>query len=102
MRGVPTKCTVEFAEALKKRGLNVDLEHKHIDISITDARMYIEIDELYHYTDANQITTDFKRDHFSDGEDFDTFRVPSDILGEHLDKIADAVAKVAKDRLKND
>jgi hypothetical protein len=31
---------------------------------------------LYHYTDPKQIKADFKRDHYSDGDDFYTIRIP--------------------------
>ena len=49
--------------------------HKHIEIAILDAKIYIEVDGLQHYTDPEEIKRDFKRNHFSDGDDFKTIHI---------------------------
>jgi len=101
---IPTKQVYELAGALQKRGVEVVLEHsdghKHVDISILSAKIFIEVDGMHHLIDPEQIIQDFKRDHFSDGDDFDTIRIPNELLKTHLDQIADAIAKVVEKRFK--
>lgn len=74
--------------------------HKHVDVAIIPAKIYIEVDGLHHVTDPDQIERDFKRDHFSDGDDFHTIHVLNIALEHHLDRIADAIAEVARRRMK--
>jgi len=100
---IPTKYTQMLFNNLKKRGVNPQLEyfdgHKTVDIAILDAKIFIEIDGLHHYTRPEQIKADFKRNHFSDGDDFDTFHVPNELIKNHLDEIADGIVEVIKERL---
>ncbi len=100
---IPTPQVKDLGEALRKRGVSVILEHsdghKHVDIAILNARIFIEVDGIQHLTDANQIMRDFKRDHFSDGDDFDTIHIPNEVIKTHLEQIADAIAEVVKKRV---
>jgi len=100
---ITTKRTIELSEALKKRAIKhvceYDDGHKHVDIAIPDAKIFIEIDGLQHYIDSEQIKKDFKRDHFSDGDDFSTIRIPNELIETHLEEIAHAIAQVVKERL---
>ena len=61
-------------------------------------RIYIEVDGLHHFTDPEQIIRDFKRNHFSDGDDFSTFYVINQILDKYLDQVVDALVQVVKTR----
>ncbi len=97
------KITVEaklLYEALRLRGVNAILEyfdgHKHVDIGIPDAYIYIEIDGDNHITDPKQIETDFTRDHYSEVEGFKTLRISNQSIDEHLEKIADAIMRVVE------
>jgi len=87
-------------EALCKRGVDAILEHsdghKTVDIAILSAHMYIEVDGIQHFTDPEQIMRDFKRNHFSDGDDFRTFYVTNQIVETHLDDVADAIVRVVE------
>jgi len=98
-----TKYTVELSEALKKRAIKHTCEyddgHKHVDIGIPDAKIYIEIDGLQHYTDPKQIKADFSREYFSDIKGFDTIHIPNELIKNHLEEIAHAIAQVVKERL---
>ena len=98
-----TKQTRSLNDALLKRGVQSQLEyfdgHKHIDIAIPNAKIYIEVDGLHHYVDPKQIKSDFKRDHFSDGDDFNTIRIPNEIIEKHLEAIAEAIVQIVKERL---
>lgn len=91
-----TKETLALAEALRARGVEVELEHwdghKHIDIFIPKAKLYIEIDGLQHYTNPRQIKADLLRDHYSDDDTYSTKRFSNEVVQNHLEEIADAVA----------
>lgn len=99
---------LEKANLLYKALLDRDIDarfhhsdgHKTVDIAILSARIYIEVDGIQHFTDPEQIMRDFKRSHFSDGDDFSTFYVTNQILDHYLDRVADAIAIVVKNRLK--
>lgn len=87
---------------LKSKGIRCSLEywdgHKHIDICIPDAKIFIEIEGISHYTNAKQIKADFNRDHYSDHDGYDTMRIPNELLINNLDKIANAISTVVKSR----
>lgn len=89
--------------ALIQRGVAVEIEkwdeHKHIDLSIESAGLYIEIDGDSHYTDAETIKRDLKRDYFSNEEGYDTLHIPNHIIDEQIDAVADAITEVANSRM---
>lgn len=93
-----TKHAFKLYEALCKKGIKAELEYfdgfKHVDIAILNSHLYIEVDGLKHFTDPDQIIRDFKRSHFSDGDDFSTFYVTNQILDKYLDEVVDALVKV--------
>ena len=95
---------IKLYEALIKRNIDATLgyydQHKTVDIAVLPARMYIEVDDLRHFTDPVQIERDFKRSHFSDGDDFCTFYVTNQIIDNYVEKVADALAEVIKKRIK--
>ena len=88
--------------ALMQRGVEVEIEkwdkHKHIDLSIESAGLYIEIDGDTHYTDAGTIMRDLERNYFSNEEGYDTVHFPNFIINENLDQVADAITEVSKKR----
>lgn len=97
-----TPQAVSLYNALLERGIKCEMEawdgHKHVDISIYWARIYIEVDGLQHYTSPEQIKADFRRNYYSTiKEDYiDTFHVPNIIIEQHLNEVADAIASVAR------
>ena len=99
----PTKQVDLLAKALLKRGLVPQIEyydgHKHIDIALIEAKLFIEVDGLQHLLNPDSIISDFKRDHYSDGDDYSTFRIPNSVVDKSCEKLADAIAEVAKRRL---
>lgn len=101
----PTKQAIALKEALERRGLSVVSEywdkHKHVDLFIPQAKMYIEIDGLQHFTDAKQIVADLKRDHYSDDEGYSTKRFSNQLIDTHVEDIADAIAQIAKENQVN-
>lgn len=97
----PTPQAKKLYEALKNRGVHVDLEYrdgfKTVDMAIKESRIYIEVDGLHHFTDPDTILRDFKRYHFSDGDDFSTFYITNQIIdSQHFDDVVDALIKVVE------
>ena len=88
--------------ALVQRGVEAEIEkwddHKHIDISIDAAGLYIEIDGDNHYTNANTILRDLKRDYFSNEDGYDTLHFPNHVIDNQIDAVADALVEVVKER----
>lgn len=84
--------------ALLKRGVKAELGYsdgyKTIDIAILNAHIYIEVDGIQHFTSPKQILSDFKRYHFSDGDDFRTFYVTNQIVDKYVEEVADALTEV--------
>ena len=104
-----TKEAQELKKALEKLGLRVLTEvndgYKHIDLSIPDARINIEVDGSQHLTDPYQILSDLTREHYSDDLGYDTMHIPNQALHTNLGGIASAVAEAAMlriDRFKKD
>ena len=89
-----------LAGALKQRGVVFELEHwdghKHVDIYIPNDNLYIEVDGLPHSTNVKQIISDFNRDYFSFKNNFFTKHITNEAIENHLDEIANAIAKVAE------
>jgi very-short-patch-repair endonuclease len=94
----PTKQAVSLAQALEKRGVKVELEHwdghKHVDLFIPDARLYIEIDGIQHYTDPKQFKADLTRDHYSDDDKFFTKHISNQLIDMFCDEIANTIASI--------
>ena len=95
-----TKEAKELYAALKKKGIKCILEYydgkKHVDICIPEAKIYIEVEGLQHFTNPRQIIADLKRDYYSGRENIFTFRVTNQLIQTHLEEIADAIAEVIK------
>ncbi len=96
----PTKQVLALAEALKQRGVILEIEHwdghKHIDIYIPNDHLYIEVDGVPHSTNVKQIIADLNRDYFSFKDGFYTKHITNELIDYHLDEIADAITTVAK------
>lgn len=97
-----TEQTKRLSEALEKLGIMTRLEyddgHKHVDIAILNAKIFIEVDGLHHFTDPNQIDADFKRNHYSDGDDIATIHIPNIIIRDYCEEVAKAIAVVVEKR----
>lgn len=94
----PTKHALLLNQALNTIGVETILEyddgHKHVDIFVPDAKLYIEVDGHRHYTSATQITADFKRTEHSVEEGFHTFHVPNEAVEKEVMRIARAIKKI--------
>lgn len=89
--------------ALIQRGVAVEIEkwdkHKHIDLSIELAGLYIEIDGDDHYINPDAILRDLKRDYFSNEAGYDTLHIPNYIIEKDIDGVADALVQVINSRI---
>ena len=89
-------------DALSAEGVFVELEywdgHKHVDMRIPDAHLYIEVDGLHHFTEPKQIARDFIRDHYSDRDGYDTLRIPNAVVEAHLSKVVSAIVEIVSKR----
>ena len=74
--------------------------HKHIDIAIHDAKLYIEIDGKHHITDFEQHLADLKRDTFSQQDGYITKRYSNKDIEENLDKITNVIVEFVKYRMR--
>ena len=96
-----TKYTKKLYDALIVRKINCEKQkwdnHKHIDLSIDEARLYIEVDGDQHYTSSTQIKKDIVRDYYSLKDDFRTIHIPNRLIDDKLDSVANAIAQVARD-----
>jgi very-short-patch-repair endonuclease len=83
-------------------GLNIRVHaelwdgHKHIDLTIPDAHINIEIDGVQHLTDPYQILADISRAHYSDELGYNTLHIHNDEIRSNLEKVAVAIAEAAK------
>ncbi len=95
----PTKYVLMLVEALKQRGVELEIEHwdghKHVDIYIRKDNLYIEVDGMHHITRPETIIADFNRDYFSFKDGFFTKHITNEAIETHLEEIANAIAKVA-------
>jgi very-short-patch-repair endonuclease len=101
MKKIPTKQAHALAEALQRRGIVLELEHydghKHVDIFIPKARIYIEVDGPQHDLKTRQVISDFDRDYFSYKEGFFTKHITNAEIETHLEQIANIIAKVVEE-----
>jgi very-short-patch-repair endonuclease len=97
---IPTPHTLLLADALRSRGIYLELEHwdghKHVDIYIPQDNLYIEVDGVPHYTHVDKMISDFNRDYFSFKSGYFTKHITNEALETHLEAIANAIAKVAE------
>jgi very-short-patch-repair endonuclease len=100
--GIPSKYAIVLNNELLKRGLHTELEcwdgHKHIDIAIPSARLYIEIDGKEHFTNPATIERDFKRTHYSDKSNFNTFHIPNLFIKHHCKVLAKGIERLVRNR----
>lgn len=100
-----TEQEIKLYNALKKRGieciLNYNDGHKTVDIAIKKSKLYIEVDGLYHYLRPRQIVADIQRSECSFRKNgISTIHIFNSIIDDHLDSIAESIAKVAKANIK--
>jgi very-short-patch-repair endonuclease len=84
--------------ALRYRGVPAELEkddgYKHVDISIEEANVHIEVDGGHHNYDSHQALSDLKRTYHSFKKRYFTIRIPNSLVHHCLDETADTLVDV--------
>lgn len=98
----PTPQARRLSAALTARGIKNKPEGwdgaKHIDITIDWAALDVEIDGKQHIFDPKQLDADISRTEYSHDDGYATIRYSNDQIDNYCDKIADAIAAVARKR----
>jgi very-short-patch-repair endonuclease len=104
-KGFVSTTDVLLYNALRKRNIQCDIAkfdgNKTVDIAIKWAKIYIEIDGTEHRTNPNNMLRDIKRDEYSSKKGYHTLRFTKWDIEKNLDKIADTIAEVARERYFN-
>ena len=99
---VPTKEAMALKKALKDRGVKVYTEfndgYKTIDLTLPNSKIDIEVDGIQHLRDPGQILTDLSRGYYSYKDGYDTIHIQNQMIHNHLNDIADALAVASKIR----
>lgn len=94
---------IQLYKLLIDAGVDAEIEHfdghKHVDIAIPEAKLYIEVDGIQHLIDPEQILADLHRVYYSEKDGYGTFRIPNEIIHHYLKEVAHAIAEAAKKRI---
>ena len=98
----PTKEAASLKEELIKRGVRVYVEvydgFKHVDLTLSRAKLNVEVDGIQHLTNPHQIVTDLARGYYSNKLGYNTLHIPNEMIRSHLQEISDALADASKIR----
>ena len=72
--------------------------HKHVDIAIESAKLYIELDGSQHGFSSKQMLADDERDKHSLKAGYATKRIPNSWVNGNVDKLALSIARLADKR----
>jgi very-short-patch-repair endonuclease len=72
--------------------------HKHVDIAIESAKLYIELDGSQHGFSSKQMLADDDRDKHSVKAGYTTKRIPNSWVNQNTDKLALNIARLAMKR----
>ncbi|MCD4761934.1 endonuclease domain-containing protein [bacterium] len=76
-------------------------EHKHVDMCIKEAKLYIEVDGPRHKFSRKQIKTDHNRDRYSSEEGYKTLRFTNKKINENLEEVLNEIITETHNRLKS-
>lgn len=99
-----TSQAIRLSDALKRLDIEHKLEysdgHKHVDIAIPWAKLYIELEGRQHGFNPKQMYSDMERDTHSQKEGFYTKRIPNEWVDRDARQVALGVARLARRRYK--
>jgi len=97
-----TPQAIKLCDALEKQGVTVILEHddgyKHVDLFLPQARINIEVDGLWHLTNADQVIRDFNREYHDDRKGYNTLHIQNIVIDHHLPEIVKSIVEVVYKR----
>jgi very-short-patch-repair endonuclease len=95
-----TSQAMRLSEALKKLDIQHTLEysdgHKHVDIAIPWAKLFLEIEGQQYTFSPKQMISDHERDAHSLTAGFYTMRIPNERVDKDVDGVAQSVARLAR------
>lgn len=95
-----TSHALRLSEALRKQDIKHTLEysdgHKHVDIAIPWAKVFVELEGYQHTFNPKQVISDRERDYHSQKEGYYTWRVPNERIDRDVDGVARSIAKLAR------
>lgn len=95
--------SVKLSKALRELEVEHQLEaydgHKHVDVAIDRARLYIELDGSQHVLTSKQLIADFERDKHSRKDGYDTIRVANTACtNKNIYRLANSIKTLALKR----
>lgn len=97
-----TPQALKLSKALKSYDVQHTLEysdgHKHVDIAIESAKLYLELDGLQHAFSPKQMCADDERDKHSLKAGYTTKRITNAWVDQNADKLAANIAILVKKR----
>ena len=81
-----------------KHKLEYDDDHKHVDIAIEWAKLYLELDGAQHAFSPKQMCVDDERDKYSQKAGFTTKRIANVWVDRDVDRLALSIASLANKR----
>lgn len=98
----PTTEALSLKKALEDKGVLVYKElhdgFKTIDLAIPKAKINIEVDGIQHLINPKQILADLDRGYYSHKNGYDTIHIQNEMIRNHLEEIAGALAEASKIR----
>ncbi len=92
-----TPQAIKLSNALTILDIENEMEyadgHKHVDIAIPSAKLYLELEGRQHGFNADQMLSDSKRDTFSQKEGFYTKRIPNEWVDRDVNGLALSIAR---------
>ncbi len=93
---------LKLSRALKNLEVEHALEaydgHKHVDIAIESAKLYIELDGAQHGFSSKQMLADDDRDKHSQKAGYDTKRIPNAWVNQNVNGLALSIARLVDKR----
>ena len=94
--------SIKLSKALKDLEVEHKLEtfdgHKHVDISIESAKLYIELDGSQHGLSSKQMLADDERDKHSLKEGYYTKRIPNAWVNQNPHRLANSIKTLTEKR----
>ena len=96
----PSDQAIKLYLSLRQNGVNAKLEKydgfKTVDIAIESAKLYIEVDGLYHYDNYEQALIDLQRTIYSLNDGYTTLRIPNALVDKKLKKTTEYIVNYLK------
>lgn len=67
--------------------------HKHVDMCVREARLFIEVDGPQHKKNYNQINSDLERDYWSRKQKYETLRFTNQEVRYKLNEVVQEIIK---------